>query len=110
MSNYEKEADRLDTLAMDIIVHAGDARNYMIKSLEALSVDWDFEKAEEALKKATAEIVIAHGMQTSTLQLEAAGETIRYSTLFNHAQDTLMTAQSEILMAKNMVNLFKAKN
>ena len=52
--------------------------------------------------------MIAHGLQTDTLQLEASGEQIRYSTLFCHAQDTLMTAQSEILIGEHLVRLFEA--
>ena len=39
--------------------------------------------------------------------MEASGNQIRYSTLFCHAQDTLMTAQSEILIGEHMIRLFK---
>lgn len=45
--------------------------------------------------------------KTDTLQMEASGNQIRYSTLFCHAQDTLMTAQSEILIGEHMVRLFQ---
>ena len=45
--------------------------------------------------------------KTDTLQMEASGNQIRYSTLFCHAQDTLMIAQSEILIGEHMVRLFQ---
>ena len=52
-------------------------------------------------------VIEAIQLQTDTLQLEASGEQIRYSTLFCHAQDTLMTAQSEILIGEHLVRLFE---
>lgn len=106
----EKETDQLDKLSMNILVHAGDARNFMAQALEALEKNWDYEAARNLLKKANQEIIEAHGLQTATLQLEASGKSIRYSTLFSHAQDTLMTSQSEILIAEHLINLFHSKD
>lgn len=50
---------------------------------------------------------LANELMNDTLQMEASGNQIRYSTLFCHAQDTLMTAQSEILIGEHMVRLFQ---
>ncbi|CAM4247064.1 PTS system, cellobiose-specific IIA component [Weissella hellenica] len=100
------EDDELNQLSMNILVHAGDARSFLVQALTQLEQD-DYQKSEELIKKAHEEVVIAHGLQTDTLQLEASGEQIRYSTPFCHAQDTLMTAQSEILIGEHLVKLFK---
>lgn len=104
--NYIEENDELNQLSMNILVHAGNAREFLVQSLESLEAG-AFEKAKTAIKKARSEVVVAHGLQTETLQLEASGEQIRYSTLFCHAQDTLMTAQSEILIGEHLINLFQ---
>ncbi|MCD1024455.1 PTS lactose/cellobiose transporter subunit IIA [Enterococcus sp. SMC-9] len=109
---YVEETDSLNELSMNILIHAGNARELLVKGLNALE-EMDFDVAEDLVKAARKEVVVAHGLQTETLQMEASGEQIRYSTLFCHAQDTLMTAQSEILIGEHMVRLFRkfaAKN
>ncbi|MBO0451238.1 MULTISPECIES: PTS lactose/cellobiose transporter subunit IIA [Enterococcus] len=106
-TKYIEDNDQLNQLSMNILVHAGSARDHLVHSLESLEA-MDFEKAAKEIKEARKEVVIAHGLQTDTLQLEASGEQIRYSTLFCHAQDTLMTAQSEILIGEHLIRLFEA--
>ena len=103
---YVEETDSLNELSMNILIHAGNARELLVKGLNALE-EMDFDVAEDLVKAARKEVVVAHGLQTETLQMEASGEQIRYSTLFCHAQDTLMTAQSEILIGEHMVRLFR---
>lgn len=105
-TNYLEENDQLNQLSMNILVHAGNARDHLVQSLESLEA-MNFSKAKAEVKAARQEVVIAHGLQTDTLQLEASGEQIRYSTLFCHAQDTLMTAQSEILIGEHLIRLFE---
>ena len=103
---FTEENDELNQLSMNILVHAGNAREQLVQSLNKLEEE-EFAEAEEKIKLAKKEIVVAHGLQTDTLQLEAAGEQIRYSTLFGHAQDTLMTVQSEILLGGHLIRLFR---
>ena len=93
-TKHLEENDQLNQLSMNILVHAGNARDHLVHSLESLEA-MDFTTAKQEVQAARKEVVIAHGLQTDTLQLEASGEQIRYSTLFCHAQDTLMTAQSD---------------
>ncbi|EMG27256.1 putative phosphotransferase system enzyme IIA [Listeria fleischmannii subsp. fleischmannii LU2006-1] len=81
--------------------------NFFVRALSELEKK-KFDEAKEKIQKAKEEVVIAHGLQTETLQKEASGEQVRYSTLFCHAQDTLMTAQSEILIGEHLVKLFES--
>ncbi|EPC57825.1 phosphotransferase system enzyme IIA [Lacticaseibacillus paracasei subsp. paracasei Lpp123] len=101
------EEDSLTKLSMNILIHAGNARDSLVKGLEELETQ-DYTKAQALLKEAHSEIVTAHGLQTDTLQLEAEGKQIRYSPLFCHAQDTLMTAQSELLIADHLTKILAA--
>ena len=96
----------LVTVAMQIILHAGDAR---IKITEALSYakKFDFEKAKAIMEEASEAITLAHKAQTEIIQNEANGRNYEFSLLFAHAQDTLMTINSEQRIAKEMMDVLK---
>lgn len=102
---FEEEGE-LVSVAMQIILHAGDAR---LKIREALqeAKKFNFDKAAEAMEEGKKEIVLAHNAQTEIIQGEANGNSYGYSSLFTHAQDTLMTIKSEVLMAKEMIDILK---
>lgn len=93
--------------SMKIILHAGDARMANFESIEAM-VKGDMETAELKLSEAKKEITIAHKVQTDRIQGETRGEKSEYSVLFAHAQDTLMTINSEILMTGKFKLIFDA--
>lgn len=96
----------LVSVAMQIILHAGDAR---VKITEALSYakTFDFENTNVSMVEAEAAITLAHKSQTEVIQGEAGGKEYEFSLLFAHAQDTLMTINSEIRMAKEMIEILK---
>lgn len=96
----------LVSVAMQIILHAGDAR---VKITEALSnaKTFDFENANVSMEEAESAITLAHKSQTEVIQGEAGGKEYEFSLLFAHAQDTLMTINSEIRMAKEMIEILK---
>lgn len=93
--------------AMQIILHAGDARVSVKKTLDALA-EFKIELAKEFLKDAQMKITEAHRIQTNSIQDETRGKTSEYSLLFAHAQDTLMTIYSEINIAKQLVKITEA--
>lgn len=95
------EEDALTRLSMGILIHSGNARDFTIKGLEKMETS-EFDEAGRLFKKAREETTTAHSLQTDTLQQEAQGTAIRYSPLFSHAQDTMMTAQSELLIAEHL--------
>ncbi|GGB38901.1 PTS lactose transporter subunit IIA [Lentibacillus populi] len=104
--NNNQHVDELTELSMNIILHAGNARKHVMDALVEVETE-NHSKAEELLELANQEIVTAHRLQTSTLQKEAEGEQIRYSTLFSHAQDTLMTTKSELLLSERFISIIK---
>ena len=93
--------------AMQIILHAGDAR---MKTMEALDLldKFDIDGAKAKMKEAQSNIVEAHKVQTDAIQAETRGEPSEYSLLFTHAQDTLMTIYSEINIAKHLISMIEA--
>lgn len=102
----EKTMNELIPAAMDIVVHAGDARLHAREALKAVQQQ-NFKKAEAKLLEATHEIELAHSSQTAIVQNEARGAKYEYSMLFNHAQDTLMTINSEVEMTRTLVDTFR---
>lgn len=99
--------DKKVQAAMEIILHAGDARAKCKEALDAIAI-FDFALAKEDLKDAQTEITKAHRMQTDAIQEECSGKAGEYSVLFTHAQDTLMTVNSEIIIAKQMIKIFES--
>lgn len=101
------EDEKIVSSAMEIIIHAGDARLHVSEALKAIS-DNNYELATEKLKMAQEKMTIAHKLQTDMIQGEARGEEIGYSLLFTHAQDTLMTINSELILAKQLYKVFQS--
>ena len=100
------EEEHLIQVAMDVIMHAGDARDYVRKAGSKLT-EKNFENVDELLELAKKELVLAHKAQTSILQNEATGEKIQMTVLFSHAQDTLMVAESEQYMMSVLYQCLK---
>lgn len=95
--------------AMSIILNAGDARNACIEAMKAISEN-RFDEAREFMKTAKDKINLAHAAQTDAIQDECRGVYREYSLLFAHAQDTMMTIQSEIILVSNLMKTFESLN
>lgn len=98
--------DKIIKCSMDIILHAGDAREECFKSLEEIS-NGNYSQAKENLEKAKSLILIAHRIHTEHLQDSIEQEDNEYSMLFSHAQDTLMTINTEINMTSKLIGVFE---
>lgn len=100
------ESNPLVPVAMQIILHAGDARK---KAEEAVrhARSGDFDRARAALKEADGLILAAHHDQTGVIQEEARGTAYELILLFVHAQDTLMTARSELNISRELVDILE---
>jgi PTS system cellobiose-specific IIA component len=75
-----------------------------LQALRGLAI-LDLEGAKEKLEEARENIIEAHRVQTDAIQEETRGVPSEYSLLFAHAQDTLMTINSEVLIAKELVKI-----
>ncbi|VBB06990.1 phosphotransferase system lactose/cellobiose-specific iia subunit [Lucifera butyrica] len=88
----------LEQVVFQIILHAGDARNYAMEALR-LARGKNFTAAGELMEKAKVELNKAHHVQTNLLQEEAGGKKPEVSLLLIHAQDHLMTT----IVAKDLI-------
>lgn len=98
-------ADKLNEVAMQVILHAGDARAYCSAAMEALYMD-DLETFRKKMELTRQEITIAHNLQTETIQNTIECDEQPVTLLFIHAQDTLMTIHSEISMVHHMYRMY----
>lgn len=97
----------IEAYAMNMIMHAGDARTLIMDALEDIANSED-ENAKKKLEEAHEELIKAHQIQTSYIQHVASGEIEEhYSVLFTHAQDTMMTIYSEYNMTNRLLKIFE---
>ncbi len=100
--DQNNEKDELISIAMQIILHAGDARNYNSQALDK-AIEGNFEEAKRLYELAKMNINKSHLCQTNIIQKEANGHEFPSCLLFNHAQDTLMTINSELLLSEKII-------
>lgn len=86
------------------ILHASNARKLISEAYKDLG-EFHFEAAREKIKVAKEEALFAHREQSKIIQAESDGESLEFSLLLTHAQDTLMSAVSEMYIAKNLINI-----
>lgn len=98
--------DELNLVSMQVILHAGNAREAIFQAVDQAS-NGVFTEVDTLMASANKEIVAAHRAQTDTLQKEAEGIEVPYSPLFGHAQDTLMTVMSEMNVMKEIIKLYQ---
>ena len=93
-------------VATKVIIHAGNARTLISAALKNAE-EGKFDEAEKLLAEAEQEINAAHHTQTETIQAEARGEGVDMSLLLTHAQDTLMSALSEMHLASHLLSMYR---
>lgn len=102
----DSNENELIEVAMQIILHAGDARIKTEKALQEAK-SFQYEQAKILLDEAKEALRLAHLAQTDVIQNETRGKCYEPSLLFNHAQDTLMTIMSEEKLAEEIIALFE---
>lgn len=100
--------DKLNNDAMQIILHAGDARKMLQDAIEEICNDGYTQSVIDLLDNAKKELLKAHNIQTENIQESVTKENQITCLLFTHAQDTLMTINSEMLMVKSMLKLYRS--
>ena len=99
----ENEKRDINMVAMEVIMNAGDGRDKIDEALAAMAEG----KLDKLLEEAEALIVKAHNAQTEVIQSQVSGESMEYSLLFVHAQDTVMTITTELRMTQKLLPIVK---
>ncbi len=93
-------------IAFQIIVHAGESRSLSSEAMDAAE-NYDFEKADELLKKANDEFLECHQIQTDLLTAEANGESSPINIILVHSQDHLTMATMAMENANRIIKMYK---
>ena len=101
-----EEKRDINVIAMEVIMNAGDGRDKIDEALAAIAAG-NLAEAAALLTEAEALIGKAHTAQTEVIQSQVSGEDMEYSLLFIHAQDTLMTINTELRMTQKLLPIVK---
>ncbi|WP_102338003.1 PTS lactose/cellobiose transporter subunit IIA [Collinsella provencensis] len=101
-------ADELNQAAMQIILSAGDCREMLNEVIDMLTSGATDDDVDVKLRDAKKEIARAHVIQTDMIQESIETDILNTTLLFTHAQDTLMTINSEVNMVTNMIKMYRA--
>ena len=94
----------LEKASMEIILHAGNARTYIMDALECCINDKS-EESKRLFAEAKQSVTLAHRVQTEVIQSMISKHN-EYSILFSHAQDTLMSIMTEVNLAEKMILMY----
>lgn len=99
--------EELNSAAMQIILHAGDCRNLLNEAINDVLEGKSEEEVKQKIANAKKEITKAHVIQTNMIQTSINDEEVHTTLLFTHAQDTLMTINSEVNLIQSMIRLYR---
>lgn len=100
--------EELEQTIMQLIIYGGNAKSDAMLAIEAAKKG-DLKTANEQIKLADDALLEAHHSQTALIQGEARGDRTEVSLLLVHAQDHLMNAITFKDLAKEIVELYRAK-
>lgn len=98
--------EELQMAAFGIILSSGNARSVIHEAFAAMR-EGDYDKAEELLAAANADMLEAHHSQTGLLQEYASGTEVKVEIIMVHAQDHLMTTMTLREVALEMLALYR---
>lgn len=99
--------EELNNAAMQMILHAGNCRNLLNEAVNNTLDGAACEAVNAKLKEAKEEITIAHKIQTDMIQSTIEDDELQTTLLFTHAQDTLMTINSEVNMSNHIIRMYR---
>lgn len=95
-----------EQVSFGIITEAGSAKSSAMEAIYAAK-EGDFALAEEKMKNSNEEIARASHMHFDVISAEAQGQQLEYKVLFLHAEDQLLSTQTLILLAQEIIDLHK---
>ena len=100
------QVDDMNMQSMNIILHAGNSHDFFVQAVDAVEKG-NYEEVDSLMDQAQEEMVEAHRIQTKMIQDAIEEEDPNMTVLFIHAQDTLMTIQTEFHLTKRIISLYK---
>lgn len=99
----------IEKSSMNIILHAGNAKNYLHEALQEAR-NAAFDQVESKIKQASDELLEAHKVQTEFIQEDSKQKLENLPVLLVHAQDHLMTVMSEKSLIEEMIEIYRSQH
>ncbi|WP_283677996.1 PTS lactose/cellobiose transporter subunit IIA [Lentilactobacillus sp. Marseille-Q4993] len=96
--------EMLNNISMKILTLSGNAKKKLTDALTLAETDCDSKKVNSLLEEAHVLLVNAHVEQNKVI---AEVETLEYSVLFTHAQDTLANTETIEFLTRHLIKLTK---
>lgn len=96
----------MDTIIMELVVSAGNARSLAIEAIRAAK-EGDYPKADALMTECDQAMNDAHNVQTDLIQQEINGNKQPMSLLAVHAQDHVMNAMTVRDLALEIIEMSK---
>lgn len=95
-----------EKISLKLIVNVGEAKSNAMEAL-ALSKEGKFDDAKLKLEDANKSIAKASHEHFNIIQQEAKGTQLKFSVLFMHAEDQLLTTQTLLLVIEQLIDVYK---
>lgn len=95
-----------EQVSFGIITEAGSAKSSAMEAVFAAKAG-NYSEADEKMKQANEEIARASHMHFDVITAEAQGKQLEFKVLFLHAEDQLLSTQTLILLAQEIIDLHK---
>lgn len=95
-----------EEISFGIITKAGSAKSSAMEAIFDAKAN-KLEEAAEKMKLANEEIAQASHLHFDVIAQESQGVQLEFKVLFMHAEDQLLTTQTLILLAQEIIDLHK---
>lgn len=93
--------------AMQIILHAGNAKSAALMAIDA-AAEGDFDEAARQLEESAREMTDAHHVQFGLTKAEASGSPVDLNIILVHAEDHLSMAIMANEFASRFIDMYKS--
>lgn len=95
-----------EQISMNMIVKIGEAKSEAMEAIYAAK-EGRMSESDAKMQKANEYITEASHMHFDVIREESSGVQLEYKVLFIHAEDQLLSTQTLILLAQEIIDLHK---
>lgn len=95
----------LELISFQIISNVGMAKSLAIEAVREVR-QGNYDLAKRKIEECSSFMEEAHHAHTELIQKEASGEKVEFSLILMHAEDQMLSAETIIVLANEMIEMF----
>lgn len=95
----------LELISFQIISNVGMAKSLAIEAVREVR-QGNYNLAKRKIEECGSFMAEAHHAHTELIQKEASGEKVEFSLILMHAEDQMLSAETIIVLANEMIEMF----